>query len=148
MKPIEREVAEYIIKNNATVNDAAVYFGKSSSSIKKYLKNVRNKELDGYDSRLAEQLELTQKKIVLKGQKQGGHKGKVTKYLDESSIEMYVRAYMSGLNLRELSELAQIPKSTLDDAFLSLRQSNPELYQEYVDYYRNNSLGVNKKWTR
>ncbi len=126
-----REVALYIIEEH-TIAEAAQFFGKSVSSIKKYLAKVRDDSDPNYDALLAEKLKLAQEKVILKGVKKGGSKGKRGRFLKENEAKMYAEAYMGGLTYEQLADLSKIPRSTLQETF---RAIDDKEIQERLDEY-------------
>ena len=126
-----RQVAEYIIDNH-TIAEAATYFSKSTSSIKKYLATIRDENNQDYDPLLAERLKLAQAKKILEGQKKGGKTGKRGKNYEEFTARLYAEAYLTGKTLEQLSELSQIPTSTLHEM---IRGIDDEELQKRIDRY-------------
>ncbi len=125
------EVVNYIIEGH-TIEETALYFNKSTSSIKKYLAKFRNKDSEFYNPVLVEKLSLAQAKIRLERTKLGGSVGKRTKTYDEFTARMYAEAYLSGLTLEELSLLSMIPVSSLHDM---IRGIDDEELQRKIDNY-------------
>lgn len=125
------QVAEFIADNHS-IKEAMDYFGKSESSIKKYLAKFRDENGEYFEPRLAEKLKLSQQKIILEGQKLGGSIGKRGKTYEEFTARMYAEAYLSGLTLEQLEELSEIPKSTLHDM---IRGIDDPVLQEKIDEY-------------
>lgn len=128
------QVGEYIADGH-TISEAALFFQKSPSSIKKYLAKIRNKDNDCYNEILAEKIKLAQAKIELEGHKKGGSLGKRTRNLEYWQIEMYLNAFLSsGLYLEQFAKLAGIPKSTLYENFESLKNVNVDLHAKFRAY--------------
>ena len=132
MNEFIKEVAEYIIKMH-TIKEAAEHFGKSESSIKKYLSIVRDNTKEGYDAILHQKLDLAQQKIILMGVKKGGTLGKrkSTISLEEAKDlgEDYIK---NGLSLRELEAKTGIPKSTLHE---NIHKVSDTEFQDKLDSY-------------
>ena len=126
-----RQVAEYIIADH-TIQEASVYFNKSTSSIKKYLAKVRDEKEESYDPILAEKLKLAQAKKILEGRKKGGETSKRGKTYEEFTARMYADAYLSGMTLRKLSQVSGIPKSTLEEMIRGIKD---EALQKQIDDY-------------
>lgn len=125
------EIVNYIIAGH-TVEETALYFGKSPSSIKKYLAKFRNKDSEFYDPILVEKLSLAQAKISLERTKLGGSIGKRGKTYEEFTARMYAEAYLTGLTLEELSELSMISISSLHDM---IRGIDDKELQKRIDEY-------------
>ena len=127
-----KEVAEYIVGMH-TISEAAKHFGKSESSIKKYLSVVRDNTKEGYDAILHQKLDLAQQKIVLLGVKKGGMLGKrkstISGKMAKSLGEDYIK---NGLSLRELEAKSGIPKSTLHE---NIHKVEDQEFQEELDHY-------------
>ena len=132
-----REVALYIIDNH-TIKEAADYFHKSVSSIKKYLAVVRNQNDPNYDASLAEKLKLAQAKIVLDGVKKGGMIGKRSSNLTEEEKREYAKMWMGGLTLEELAGKTGIPKSTLQENIRSIKDQ--ELQVQIDEYLKGEDI--------
>ena len=127
-----REVAEYII-NMHTIREAAKHFGKSESSIKKYLSVVRDNTKEGYDAILHQKLDLAQQKIMLLGVKKGGMVGKRKSTINEDTAKMLGEDYIkNGLSLRELEAKSGIPKSTLHENIHKIEDPD---FQEELNHY-------------
>lgn len=145
-----REVAEYVIKEH-TIQETANEFQKSTSSIKKYLAKVRDESWEGYDPILAERLKLAQAKITLQGQKQGATIGKRGKSYEEFTARMYADAYLSGVTIEVLSELSQIPHSTLFDMIRGIEDEElQKRIDDYVKWKKTDTIDrINKEqWRR
>lgn len=133
------QVGEYIAEGH-TISEPALFFQKSTSSIKKYLAKIRNKDSDCYNEILAEKIKLAQAKIELEGHKKGGSLGKRTRNLEYWQIEMYLKAFISsGLSLEAFADLSYIPKSTLYDNFCAIK--DPDLYNKFRDYMTRHHSG-------
>lgn len=145
-----KQIANYIIDNH-TISEAAAHFSKSTSSIKKYLAKIRDEKEEGYDPLLAERLKLAQTKMILEGQKKGGKAGKRAKSYEDFTAKMYAEAYLTGITLEQLSELSQIPKSTLHDMIRGIKDE--ELQKRIDEYVETTKLSVidkvnNEQWKR
>ena len=126
------EVGEYIACGHK-ISEAATKFSKSTSSIKKYLAKIRDKDSEFYNEILAEKIRLAQLKIELQGHIKGGSNGKRGRNLSEEQIKLYLEAFISsGLTLEGFADLSQIPKSTLYDNFCSI--TDPELRNKFREY--------------
>lgn len=126
------EVGEYIADGHK-ISEAASYFNKSTSSIKKYLAKIRNKDSDCYNEILAEKIKLAQAKIELEGHIKGGSLGKRGRTYEEWQIKMLLENFIaSGLSLAAFADLVVIPKSTLYDLFCNVQ--NPLLKNKFRDY--------------
>lgn len=135
-------VAEYII-NEHTIEQAAQHFQKSPSSIKKYLSKIRDESAPDCDAVIAERLKLAQAKMILAGQKKGGATGKRGKTYDEATAKMYAEAYLSGLSIEQLAQLAQIPKTTLHDMIRGIEDE--ELQKRINEYIINKKVTITDK---
>ncbi len=133
MKDYIREIAEYIIEEH-TILEAANHFGKSVSSIKKYLAKVRDINDANYNAVLAEKLKLAQEKVILKGVKKGGSKGKRGRNLSLEEAKKYAEIYMGGLTYEQLEDLTKIPKSTLQEAIRGI--PDKEIQERLNQYVR------------
>ena len=74
MDELIKQVANYIINNRTTINETAGAFGKSVSSIKKYINDAD--KLQRIDFELYQKVKEVQKIVELNGQIAGGRIGK------------------------------------------------------------------------
>lgn len=115
MDELIKQVANYIINNRATINETAGAFGKSVSSIKKYINDVD--KLQRIDFELYLKVKEVQKIIELNGQIAGGRIGKrSTGISDYDSIEMTQDRIDNYATLEQLSKKYNVPTSTIYEA--------------------------------
>lgn len=108
-------VANYIIDNKATINETAGAFGKSVSSIKKYINDAD--KLRRVDFELYLKVKEVQKVIELNGQIAGGRMGKRSAGIsDYDSIEMAQDRIDNYATLEQLSKKYNVPTSTIYEA--------------------------------
>lgn len=112
MDELIKQVANYIINNRATINETAGAFGKSVSSIKKYINDVD--KLQRIDFELYLKVKEVQKIIELNGQIAGGRIGKRSAGIsDYDSIEMAQDRIDNYVTLEQLSKKYNVPTSTI-----------------------------------
>ena len=92
---------------------------------------------------IAERLKKKKKKMILAGQKKGGATGKRGKTYDEATAKMYAEAYLSGLSIEQLAQLAQIPKTTLHDMIRGIEDE--ELQKRINEYIINKKVTITDK---
>lgn len=115
MSDIIYQVGEFIAEVH-TIEEASQLFGKSTSSIKKYLAKIRDKNSPYYNEILAEKIKLAQMQIELMGRQKGGRNGKRSSSYDEKSARLLAETYIhSGLSFERMAEITGIPSSTLCD---------------------------------
>lgn len=115
MDELIKQVANYIINNRATINETAGAFGKSVSSIKKYINDVD--KLQRIDFELYLKVKEVQKVIELNGQIAGGRIGKRSAGIsDYDSIEMAQDRIDNYATLEQLSKKYNVPTSTIYEA--------------------------------
>ena len=115
MDELIKQVANYIINNRATINETAGAFGKSVSSIKKYINDAD--KLQRIDFELYLKVKEVQKVIELNGQIAGGRIGKRSAGLsDYDSIEMAQDRIDNYATLKQLSKKYNVPTSTIYEA--------------------------------
>lgn len=115
MDELIKQVANYIINNRATINETAGAFGKSVSSIKKYINDVD--KLQRIDFELYLKVKEVQKIIELNGQIAGGRIGKRSAGIsDYDSIEMAQDRIDNYATLEQLSKKYNVPTSTIYEA--------------------------------
>lgn len=116
MDELIKQVANYIINNRATINETAGAFGKSVSSIKKYINDVD--KLQRIDFELYLKVKEVQKIIELNGQiAAGGRIGKRSAGIsDYDSIEMAQDRIDNYVTLEQLSKKYNVPTSTIYEA--------------------------------
>ncbi len=115
MDELIKQVANYIINNRATINETAGAFGKSVSSIKKYINDVD--KLQRIDFELYLKVKEVQKIIELNGQIAGGRIGKRSAGIsDYDSIEMAQDRIDNYVTLEQLSKKYNVPTSTIYEA--------------------------------
>lgn len=127
MQEIINNVAKFIIDGH-TIGEATEHFGKSESSIKKYLSKIRNPQSEYYDAILSKKLELAQAKIILMGQKKGGMIGKRGRTRSSEEQLRLAQEYLNGITLAKLSEAEGIPISTLHDTIREIK--DPQLQSD------------------
>lgn len=115
MDELIKQVANYIINNRATINETAGAFGKSVSSIKKYINDAD--KLQRIDFELYLKVKEVQKVIELNGQIAGGRIGKRSAGIsDYDSIEMAQDRIDNYATLEQLSKKYNVPTSTIYEA--------------------------------
>lgn len=115
MDELIKQVANYIINNRATINETAGAFGKSVSSIKKYINDVD--KLQRIDFELYLKVKEVQKIIELNGQIAGGRIDKRSAGIsDYDSIEMAQDRIDNYATLEQLSKKYNVPTSTIYEA--------------------------------
>lgn len=115
MDELIKQVANYIINNRATINETAGAFGKSVSSIKKYINDAD--KLQRIDFELYLKVKEVQKIIELNGQIAGGRIGKISAGIsDYDSIEMAQDRIDNYVTLEQLSKKYNVPTSTIYEA--------------------------------
>lgn len=115
MDELIKQVANYIINNRATINETAGAFGKSVSSIKKYINDVD--KLQRIDFELYLKVKEVQKVIELNGQIAGGRIGKRSAGIsDYDSIEMAQDRIDNYATLEQLSKKYNVPTGTIYEA--------------------------------
>ncbi len=115
MDELIKQVANYIINNRATINETAGAFGKSVSSIKKYINDVD--KLQRIDFELYLKVKEVQKIIELNGQIADGRIGKRSAGIsDYDSIEMAQDRIDNYVTLEQLSKKYNVPTSTIYEA--------------------------------
>lgn len=115
MDELIKQVANYIINNRATINETAGAFGKSVSSIKKYINDVD--KLQRIDFELYLKVKEVQKIIELNGQIAGGRIGERSAGIsDYDSIEMAQDRIDNYATLEQLSKKYNVPTSTIYEA--------------------------------
>lgn len=115
MDELIKQVANYIINNRATINETAGAFGKSVSSIKKYINDAD--KLQRIDFELYLKVKEVQKVIELNGQIAGGRIGKRSAGIsDYDSIEMAQDRIDNYATLKQLSKKYNVPTSTIYEA--------------------------------
>lgn len=115
MDELIKQVANYIINNRATINETAGAFGKSVSSIKKYINDAD--KLQRIDFELYLKVKEVQKVIELNGQIAGGRIGERSAGIsDYDSIEMAQDRIDNYATLEQLSKKYNVPTSTIYEA--------------------------------
>lgn len=115
MDELIKQVANYIVNNRATINEMAGAFGKSVSSIKKYINDAD--KLQRIDFELYLKVKEVQKVIELNGQIAGGRIGKRSAGIsDYDSIEMAQDRIDNYATLEQLSKKYNVPTSTIYEA--------------------------------
>lgn len=108
-------VANYIIDNKATINETAGAFGKSVSSIKKYINDAD--KLRRVDFELYVKVKEIQKMIELNGQIAGGRIGKRGADIsDYDAVEIAQDRIDNYTTLEQLSKKYNVPTSTIYEA--------------------------------
>lgn len=107
-------VAQYIIENKATIEQTAIHFRKSISTIKKYINDEQN--LQSLDVELYKKLKEIQSEIIAIGNKKGGSKGvRKSSYSDELIIHIAKMMISNEMTLSQAAIQFKIPVSTLYD---------------------------------
>lgn len=115
MDELIKQVANYIINNRATINETAGAFGRSVSSIKKYINDAD--KLQRIDFELYLKVKEVQKVIELNGQIADGRIGKRSAGIsDYDSIEMAQDRIDNYAILEQLSKKYNVPTSTIYEA--------------------------------
>ncbi len=127
MQELIKNVVKFIIDGH-TIEEATKRFEKSESSIKKYLSKVRDPQSEYYDPILSKKLELAQAKIILMGQKKGGTLGKRGRTRSNEEQVRLATEYLNGVTLAKLSEMENIPVSTLHDTIRGIQ--DPQLQSD------------------
>lgn len=136
-----RDLVDYLASDEGhTVKEAADHFHASISTIQKKLAKVRNTNAPDYSPYLATKLKLAQDKVTIRGQCKGGKVGKRGRNLDEVSSRMYAEAYMSGLTIRNLSEMSGIARTTLWESIRSI--DDTELQRRIDEYIQNHDDNI------
>lgn len=126
----EKELIEYVIKNGATLKQAAENFDVSLSTVKKTMKKVRDNLSENSDT-YKELKEIAERNEAL-GKKKGGEShnsgSKRTLSLEEVSI-LAMKFIAENMTFSTASQKFGIPSSTLYDNFELLN------CEEYQDIY-------------
>ena len=119
------EVAKYIIENKATVSDTATHFGKSVSSIKKYINN----KLFDIDKNAYEAVKEVQNELILAGRKLGGETGKRGPSISEEEVkEIALKMIEKSWTYTDAAINLGIPSSTIYERVNALK--DPEIRNE------------------
>jgi len=130
------EVAKYIIKNKATIEQTANHFNLSISSIKKYINNKEN--LHSIDMELYNAVKNVQSELISIGNIVGGKNGvREPKYSDFEALEIAETMISNNLSISEASKCFNIPRSTLYE--IVKRINNEELQEELTALFAENS---------
>ena len=117
------EVAQYIIDNRATIEETAKHFGKSESSIKKYI-NDSDKLIDIDETKYLA-VKYVQSEIELRGQKKGAETGKRGPSIEERKIiEIAKEMIKNGWTLQMAASVYNIPQSTIYDRVINVKDEN------------------------
>lgn len=128
MDELIKQVANYIINNRATINETADAFGKSVSSIKKYINDAD--KLQRIDFELYQKVKEVQKIVELNGQIAGGRIGKRSASVsDYDSVEMAQDRINNYTTLEQLSKKYNVPTSTIYEA---IKRINDEETQQLL----------------
>jgi len=137
-----REIAKYIINNQAAVQDVANKFNLSVRTIQIYI----NKKLIGIDPDLYCQVKNTQKIVEALGKVNGGKNGiKTPSWLKEDAVRLASKLIDEKLSLRELSKQTNIPSSTLFDMF-KYGITDTTLQNNLQSIYEYNKTEGKRKW--
>lgn len=112
------DIAKYIIKNDATIDQAAKHFGCSKSTIQHYINDPD--KLPSIDINIYDSVYNVQKIVCLKGNIKGGKAGlgvKRSKHTQEEIENLVCYMIENGLTYAEMSRKYNIPISTLHDMF-------------------------------
>ena len=128
MDELIKQVANYIINNRATINETSGAFGKSVSSIKKYINDAD--KLQRIDFELYQRVKEVQKIVELNGQIAGGRIGKRSASVsDYDSVEMAQDRINIYTTLEQLSKKYNVPTSTIYEA---IKRINDEETQQLL----------------
>lgn len=128
MDELIKQVANYIINNRATINETVGAFGKSVSSIKKYINDAD--KLQRIDFELYQKVKEVQKIVELNGQIAGGRIGKRSASVsDYDSVEMAQDRINNYTTLEQLSKKYNVPTSTIYEA---IKRINDEETQQLL----------------
>lgn len=97
MDELIKQVANYIINNRATINETAGAFGKSVSSIKKYINDAD--KLQRIDFELYQKVKEVQKIVELNGQIAGGRIGKRSASVSDYDSDEETQQLLSEVSL-------------------------------------------------
>lgn len=113
-------VAKYIIENNATINEVALNFGISTSSVKKYINDKHNLQSINYDVYLA--VKEVQEKILMTARIKGGKIGIATPSISEFEAEEIATVMIErGWTLEQASNyFDNIPTSTIYENLMKI----------------------------
>lgn len=113
-------VAKYIIENEATVKETALYFGISISSIKKYINDDCN--LKNINENIYLAVKEVQDKLQKEGQIKGGQIGKRDASISDFEVEEIAKKMIeNGWTLGQASNyFDNIPTSTLYENLMKL----------------------------
>lgn len=125
MEDLIKQVANYIIDNEATINETAFAFSKSVSSIKKYINDPD--KLQRIDLELYKKVKEVQNKIELDGQKAGGHIGKRGPIIsDFEAVEIAQDRIENYTTLEQLSNKYNVPTSTIHEAIRRIQDDETQ----------------------
>lgn len=119
------EVAKYIIENKATIAMTANHFDLSVSSVKKYI-NDQDK-LRSIDFKIYNEVKNVQNELEKVGHYVGGKNGiRESKYSEFEILEIAETMIAESLTLIEASKKFNIPKSTLYERIMSIKDDDIE----------------------
>lgn len=117
------EEAKYIIKNQATISEAASFFNTSPSTIKKHINN--EDKLKSIDFNLYNDVKEAQKVVSEKGVKKGGENSKRTTIMTEEEKENIAKKILEmGWTLAQAEENLNIPDSTLYENLMNMKDND------------------------
>lgn len=117
------EEAKYIIKNQATISEAASFFNTSPSTIKKHINN--EDKLKSIDFNLYNDVKEAQKVVYEKGVKKGGENSKRTTIMTEEEKENIAKKILEmGWTLAQAEENLNIPDSTLYENLMNMKDND------------------------
>lgn len=117
------EEAKYIIKNQATISEAASFFNTSPSTIKKHINN--EDKLKSIDFNLYNDVKEAQKVVSEKGVKKGGENSKRTTIMTEEEKENIAKKILEmGWTLAQAEENLNIPDSTIYENLMNMKDND------------------------
>ena len=130
-------VAKYIIENNATIEQTALNFGISTSSIKKYINDDYN--LKSIDPNAYLAVKDVQEKLQIEGRIKGAKAGKRTATITEFEAEEIARVMIeNGWTLQQASlHFDNVPTSTIYENLMKI--SNCELLEKLQNLFEENN---------
>ena len=135
-----KKIIEDIISNNLTVLEASQKYNCSESSIRKYIRKLKeSNELSDINlyNRYLDVARNSQKN----GRKKGGTNSKRTTTLSKEEINnLYELIVNEDRTLREVEEKTRIPSSTIyDNLMANLSENQKKQIQEVFDKHRRNA---------
>lgn len=130
-------VAKYIIENEATILETALYFGISTSSVKKYINDDHN--LKSIDNDIYIAVKEVQDRLQKIARIKGGENGKATPSISEFEAEEIATVMIErGWTLEQASNyFDNIPTSTIYENLMKI--SDKELLDKLQNLFVENN---------